>query len=172
MSSDNQYTALGPAAIGFQTYSTDIDTGAQISGNSMGIDAKGPIGVRGTGVQSDTGAGPIGVQGIGDGGPGGSFTSSDTFAQLRLEPQLMERITHDTGVISISVPEPSQQIPKINGLPKHGKLGDLWLVQHVGLHNSAIGLDLGFYAARSYSLMRPPRTGRRWIRSWQRSATG
>jgi hypothetical protein len=35
-----------------------------------------------------------------------------------------------------------------------------------GLHNSAIGLDLGFYAARSYSLIRPPRTGRRWIRSW------
>ena len=37
---------------------------------------------------------------------------------------------------------------------------------------SATGPDLGFYAARSYSLMRPPRTGRRWIRSWERSATG
>ena len=34
------------------------------------------------------------------------------------------------------------------------------------------GPDLGFYAARSYSLMRPPRTGRRWMRSWERSATG
>ncbi len=32
--------------------------------------------------------------------------------------------------------------------------------------------DLGFYPARSYSLRRPPRTGRRWIRSWERSATG
>jgi len=32
--------------------------------------------------------------------------------------------------------------------------------------------DLGFYAARSYSLMRPPRTGRRWIRSWERSTGG
>ena len=42
----------------------------------------------------------------------------------------------------------------------------------VGFQNSAAGLDLGFYAARSYSLMRPPRTGRRWIRSWERSATG
>jgi len=30
----------------------------------------------------------------------------------------------------------------------------------VGFQNSATGLDLGFYAARSYSLMRPPGTGR------------
>jgi Integrase core domain len=42
----------------------------------------------------------------------------------------------------------------------------------VGFQNSATGPDLGFYAARSYSLMRPPRTGRRLIRSWERSAAG
>jgi hypothetical protein len=42
----------------------------------------------------------------------------------------------------------------------------------VGFQNSAIGPDLGFYAARSYSLMRPPRTVRRWIRLRERSATG
>ena len=42
----------------------------------------------------------------------------------------------------------------------------------VGFQNSATGLDLGFYAARSYSLMRPPRTGRRLICSWEGSATG
>ena len=42
----------------------------------------------------------------------------------------------------------------------------------VGFRNSAIGPDLGIYAARSYSLMRPPRTGRRLICSWERSATG
>ena len=42
----------------------------------------------------------------------------------------------------------------------------------VGFQNSATGPDLGFYAARSYSLMRPPRTGRRLIRSRERSATG
>ena len=42
----------------------------------------------------------------------------------------------------------------------------------VGFQNSATSLDLGFYVARSYSLMRPPRTGRRLIRSWERSATG
>jgi len=29
----------------------------------------------------------------------------------------------------------------------------------VGFQNSATGVDLGFYAARSYSLMRPPRMG-------------
>ncbi len=42
----------------------------------------------------------------------------------------------------------------------------------VGFQNSAIGSDLVFQAARSYSLMRPPRTARRWIRSWERSAGG
>jgi hypothetical protein len=33
----------------------------------------------------------------------------------------------------------------------------------VGFQNSATGLDLGFYAARSYSLMSLPRIGRRLI---------
>ena len=47
-----------------------------------------------------------------------------------------------------------------------------WRPNPVGFQNSATGLDLGFYAARSYSLMRPPRTGRRLIRSWERSAAG
>ncbi len=42
----------------------------------------------------------------------------------------------------------------------------------VGFQNSATGPGLGFYAARSYSLMRPPRTGRRWMRLRYRSATG
>jgi hypothetical protein len=42
----------------------------------------------------------------------------------------------------------------------------------VGFQNSVTGLDLGFYAARSYSLMRPPRMGWRLSRSWERSAGG
>jgi hypothetical protein len=42
----------------------------------------------------------------------------------------------------------------------------------VGFQNSGIGPDLGFYAARSYSLMRPPRTGQRLTRLRERSATG
>jgi hypothetical protein len=41
-----------------------------------------------------------------------------------------------------------------------------------GFQNLATGPDLDSYAARSYSLMRPSRTGRRWIRSLERSATG
>jgi RNA-directed DNA polymerase len=48
----------------------------------------------------------------------------------------------------------------------------VYIPKPVGFRNSATGPDLGFYAARSYSLMRPPRTGRRLIRSWERSATG
>jgi hypothetical protein len=35
----------------------------------------------------------------------------------------------------------------------------------VGFQNSATVFDQAFYAARSYSLMRPPRTGWRLIRS-------
>jgi hypothetical protein len=42
----------------------------------------------------------------------------------------------------------------------------------VGFQNSATGPDLGLYAARSYSLIRPPRTGRRFILSVATSATG
>ena len=49
---------------------------------------------------------------------------------------------------------------------------DLGATPPVGFQNSAIGPDLDFYAARSYSLTRPPRTGRRWIRFRERSATG
>ena len=41
----------------------------------------------------------------------------------------------------------------------------------VGFQNSATGLELGFYAARSYSLMRPPGTVWRLIRSGERPAT-
>ncbi len=44
--------------------------------------------------------------------------------------------------------------------------------QRVGFQNSATCPGLGFYAARSYSLMRPPRTSRHLIRSWEKSATG
>ena len=40
----------------------------------------------------------------------------------------------------------------------------------VGCQNSVTDLDLVFYAAWWYSLMRPPKTGRRLIRSWERSA--
>jgi hypothetical protein len=41
MSSDNQFTALGPAIIGFQTNSASITTGAQIAGNGVGAEITG-----------------------------------------------------------------------------------------------------------------------------------
>jgi hypothetical protein len=59
MGSDNQWTALGPAIIEFQTNSNSIDTGAAISGNTVGVagsSAQGP-GVVGTATNHD------GVQG-------------------------------------------------------------------------------------------------------------
>jgi hypothetical protein len=37
----------------------------------------------------------------------------------------------------------------------------------VGFQNSATDADLDLYAARSYSLMRPPRMGRRLIRLYR-----
>jgi hypothetical protein len=43
--------------------------------------------------------------------------------------------------------------------------------QRVGFQNSAAGVDLQFQAERSYSLMRPPRMGRRLIRWLARSGT-
>jgi hypothetical protein len=42
----------------------------------------------------------------------------------------------------------------------------------VGCQKSAACVDQLFYAARWYSLMRPPRTGRRLICFWVRAATG
>jgi hypothetical protein len=64
MGSDNQWTALGPAIIGFQTDSTDIDRGAEIGGNSLGV--KGTcLGAVGDGAQG-FGAGDFsGVAGFG-----------------------------------------------------------------------------------------------------------
>ncbi len=50
MSSDNQYTALGPAVIGFQTDSSSIDRGAEITGRDLGIrgHCDAGIGIHGT----------------------------------------------------------------------------------------------------------------------------
>jgi hypothetical protein len=92
MSSDNQFTALGPTIIGFQTDGANIDIGAQISGNTVGIkgSCQGSVGdgVEGTGTGNfsgvagwggaNSGTGVIGfgagadgpgVRGIGSGGP-------------------------------------------------------------------------------------------------------
>jgi hypothetical protein len=44
--------------------------------------------------------------------------------------------------------------------------------QPAGFQNSATGPGLGFYAARSSSLMTPPRTGRCWMHFRDRSEAG
>jgi hypothetical protein len=41
MASDEQFTALGPTIIGFQTHGTNIDKGASITGNQVGVEAHG-----------------------------------------------------------------------------------------------------------------------------------
>jgi hypothetical protein len=66
MLSDNQFTALGPAAVGFQTNSASIDRGAEITGNQVGI--KGFCGGQvGDGVQGFGAGGFSGVAGFGGG---------------------------------------------------------------------------------------------------------
>jgi hypothetical protein len=42
----------------------------------------------------------------------------------------------------------------------------------VGFQNWVTAGELRFYAAGRYSLIKPPRTGRRWIRSGLRCTTG
>ena len=93
MSSDKQFTALGPAIIGFQTDGANISVGADITGNEVGVKGTcaGPVdgdGVQGfgsgafsgvagfggdnagTGVFGlGAGTGGQGVRGIGAGGP-------------------------------------------------------------------------------------------------------
>jgi hypothetical protein len=59
MSSDNQFTALGPTVIGFQTNGSNIDQGVNASGKLIGVVGTGPFGVQGHG-------GKTGVQGDGD----------------------------------------------------------------------------------------------------------
>jgi hypothetical protein len=64
MSSDNQFTALGPAIVGFQTDAANIDRGAEIHGNSVGIKGfcDGPVG---DGVQGFGSGAFSGVAGFG-----------------------------------------------------------------------------------------------------------
>ena len=70
MSSDDQFTALGPAAIGFQTDGTNITVGADITGNNIGVQGSGPIGVSGIGSLAMSTSATIGVKGSCDNGIG------------------------------------------------------------------------------------------------------
>jgi hypothetical protein len=71
MSSDNQFTALGPALIGFQTHGANIQDGANISGNNFGVigTCGAGFGELGAGVQGSTEANNgTGVVGMADTG--------------------------------------------------------------------------------------------------------
>lgn len=128
MSSDDQFTALGPAAIGFQTDGTNIDRGADVAGQSTGVAGRGgTVGVRGVGGEDD-GAGNVaagvGVEGHGLGhGPGGRFISDAWGANIHLEPHALK---------SPTAGQPSKfprQFQKAQGLPTLGVVGDLWLAR-------------------------------------------
>lgn len=87
MSSDNQFTALGPAVIGFQTNGANIQTGADVTGKNFGVISKGGlagvsaesplVGVKGKGATGVFGEGLTGVtgQGTGVGVTGEGFVS-------------------------------------------------------------------------------------------------
>ena len=52
MSTSDQFTAFGPARIGFQTDGTEIDRGAEIAGNTFGVLGSGTVGVIGEAAQN------------------------------------------------------------------------------------------------------------------------
>ena len=105
MSSDNQYTALGPAAVGFQTDGANIAKGAEVAGTQLGVH----------------GTGPVGVLGQGQGGPGGQFTSDGNLdAQIHVQP-------HPMANPGVAVTVPAQEFAKISSLPVSGRAGDFYL---------------------------------------------
>jgi len=65
MSSDNQFTALGPAIIGFQTDSASIEVGADISGTQGGVRGRSQGPGAGDGVQGFGSGAFSGVAGFG-----------------------------------------------------------------------------------------------------------
>ncbi len=117
MSSDNQYTALGPAIIGFQTDATRIDRGADIFGNEFGIrgasangagvigESENQVGVEGRG---ETGIVGHGLRGPGVEGIGGNFFGREPEAGIigqggRRRPDRPEeaRSLHGPGVVGL-----------------------------------------------------------------------
>jgi len=112
MSSDNQFTALGPAIIGFQTNASRIERGAEIAGNEAGVHGIGPTGILGTGVRNERHGGT-------DAGRGGRFASIPGRAQVNLQPQRM----NINGVAKLA--EPFRLTNPV--LPRRGEPGDLWM---------------------------------------------
>lgn len=133
MPSSNQFTATGPAQVGFQTDGSRIDRGAEIAGNTLGVLGTGPTGVVGQGDQD-------GVHGIGGAGRGGRFESGNLRAQVKLEPQRMaiEDVTEPAHPLQLKGDDPYVVLP----LPIVGQQGDLWMSQIPGAGHTPAALWL------------------------------
>lgn len=145
MTSDNQFTALGKAIIGFQTYATEIDVGADIEGIDCGVKGRskdGP-GVLGESTGRDTISPGVsgssikgaGVYGESHTGRGGVFRSkNDAVPQLRLLPHLMRVPAKKPASPEMFIPEGFDKLTEdgVGGLPKEGKGGDLLVTQNDG----------------------------------------
>jgi hypothetical protein len=116
VSSDDQFTALGPATIGFQTNASAIDRGAEIAGTSVGVvgrcDAPGgpeAVGVRGMGAALGGGNPPTAVGSpttglLGTGGRRDEFLNHD-------------RGPHGAGVVGVAGVHPPQQGQHVRQVP-------------------------------------------------------
>jgi hypothetical protein len=121
MTSDNQFTALGPSIVGFQTNATRIDRGAQVAGTKVGVigscTANGAdpdsVGVRGEGSLSSGDNQSPGTGVLGRGG-------------MRHPGLNTARAMHGAGVVGVAggVPHPGQDPRPI---PPHSETG------HVGV---------------------------------------
>jgi hypothetical protein len=87
-------------------------------------------------------------------------------------PALLERLSGPAQVTVVAAPAGSGKTVLLRSWLSRQELGGRAALMPVGFQNSSAAPELAFYAARSYSLMRPPRTDRRLIRSFERSAAG
>jgi hypothetical protein len=62
MTSDNQFTSHGPAAVGFQINGSRIDRGVDAYGRHIGVKSHGPVGVHTEGTSGER----TGIRSIGD----------------------------------------------------------------------------------------------------------
>jgi hypothetical protein len=92
----------------------------------------------------------------------------DGWGQCAQWPGVRDALVRPVQVVELL--KLAQSLDQVLLIPDQGPVEQL--AAAVGFQNSAIDPELGFYAARSYSLMRPPRTGWRWIRFRERSAAG
>lgn len=92
MSSDNQFTALGPTEIGFQTNGSNIRIGVEVTGREIGVRGRGDtsFGVEGTGA------------GGGVHGKGGSVREDTSPFIGRTAVGVLGDSTDDNGVRGIS----------------------------------------------------------------------